>query len=403
MPFTIRPEWVWWAIAVLGGAYLLSASVVILRRLVFERQRRLLERLEVCFADASHGRERAVAAVAAAPASLLWTLAADSSIPRRVHQLVAESLVRRQGAPALSALASRTNARGARRIAALRALALTGAADTWALLRATLVDASTEVVAATVSLLTEMGDRRAAALLIDLLISGSHPRSRVATALESFSADIWDLLVPLLTADNAIVRYWGTMLLRNHPAGPGTLERLEALAGDADPMVRKAALYALARLGGAETSPVAVRCLADPVPYVRAYAVRALAAWTVPGNLGPIVPLLADRDWWVRSAVKEALAAAGESMEPALLPYLTHPDPFARNGAAEVLQNTGGFERLVLREAAGRPDPARRSLIGTLADAGGVRMWESVLTRLPEHARERAREILTAVRLSAGV
>lgn len=400
--FTVQPEWVWRATAVLGGIYVVTGLVVVFRRLVFERQRRLLTRLELCFADAARGRERAAEAVATAPVSLLWTLEADSSTPRRVHQVVAESLVHRVGAPALSALASRAGARGARRIAALRALALTGAADTWPLLSATLRDSSPEVVAATVSLLGEMGDRRAAALLIDLLVSGGYPRSRVATALEGFSTDVWDLLLPLLSAEDAIVRYWGALLLRNHPAAPGTVARFEALTADPAPMVRKAALFALARLGGPETSPVAARCLADPVPFVRAYAVRALAAFAVPGSLTGIVPLLADRDWWVRSAVKEALAAAGESMEPAVIPYLRHPDPFARNGAAEVLQNSGGFERLLLREATAPPDPARRSTIGLLADAGGVRMWDSVLARLPEAARRRAREILGAAKLSTG-
>ncbi|MEP6592803.1 MAG: hypothetical protein ABJC51_03880, partial [Acidobacteriota bacterium] len=79
----------------------------------------------------------------------------------------------------------------------------------------------------------------------------------------------------------------------------------------------------------------------------------------------------------------------------------SHPDAFARNGAAEVLQNTGGFERLLTLEASGPSDPQRLVLLEKLASAGGLRMSDGVLQRLPPSAQLRARALLTTVRLSA--
>ncbi len=400
MPAALRAEAIWWASVVAGAFYVLTAAVVVIRRRGFERQRRLLDRIDAGLAGGNAGQESLAAVVRAAPLAALWALGSDSSIPRRVHQVVAEALVQRHGADALGAIVSRGRGRGHRRIAALRALALTNAADGWRLLRLALADPRREVVGATVTLLGELEDRRAGELLVDALKTGRYPRSRVATALESSADEIGDLLVPLLSSSDPHVRYWSAMLIRRYDL-PGMGGLIEALTADPNPMVRKAGLYALGRMRTAWAAETARRCLADPVPYVRAYAVRAIAALGVRATLTAVIPLLADRDWWVRTAVKEALERAGEDIEHAVIPYLSHADAFARNGAAEVLQNTGGFERLLTTEATGPSDPQRLILLEKLASAGGLRMSDGVLQRLPPSARERARALLASVRLSA--
>lgn len=397
----LRTEWIWWASVVAGLAYLLTAGVVISSRLGFERRRRVLARVERHLANGVAGRRAAVAALASAPLSHLWSLGADASMPRPVHHAVADALLRRVGAGRLLEAAAHQARRGSRRIAALRVLALTGAPDTWRVLALALSDADGLALAATISLLGELEDPRAGDLLVEALKAGRYPRSRIATAIERSPVNTRHLLVPLLAATDAGIRFWGPMLLTRYPTTPEVTGRLEALASDADPMVRKSALYALARMSGAGTALVAVRALQDPVPFVRAYAVRALGALGAVAHLPALTPLLADRDWWVRSAVKEALAAAGPAVESALIPYLSHPDSFARNGAAEVLQNTGGFERLLMIEARGPSDPRRLVLLEMLASAGGLRMWDGVLLRLPPEAQTRAREILRTIQLFA--
>ncbi|MEO8519733.1 MAG: HEAT repeat domain-containing protein [Acidobacteriota bacterium] len=396
----LRAASIWWASVAAGALYALTALVVIVRRLGFERQRQVLDAVEAGLAAGAAGQDALAAAVASAPLTLLWALGSDASVPRSVHQIIAAALVHRLGPDRLAAVVDRASARSARRIAALRALALTRQVDSWRLLRAALNGSSREVAGATVALLGELEDRRASELLVEALTTGRYPRSRVATALESSAEDIGDLLVPLLSSDDAHVRYWSAMLIRRHDL-PGMSGLIEALTTDSNPMVRKAGLYALGRMGTARAAETARRCLGDPVPYVRAYAVRAIAALGVRATLTSVIPLLADRDWWVRTAVKEALERAGADIEHAVIPYLSHPDAFARNGAAEVLQNTGGFERLLTLEASGPSDPQRLVLLEKLASAGGLRMSDGVLQRLPPSAQRRARALLTTVRLSA--
>ncbi len=398
----LRTEWIWWACVAAALAYLLTAAVVIVSRRGFERRRRVLERVERHLANGVAGRRAAVAALGSAPLSHLWSLGGDASVPRPIHHAVADALLRRVGAGRLSQTAARQARWGPRRIAALRALALTGAPDIWRLLALALSDANGVALAATIGLLGELEDPRAGDLLVEALKAGRYPRSRIATAIESSSVNTRHLLVPLLSATDAGVRFWGPMLLARYTTTPDVTGRLEVLASDADPMVRKAALYALARMGGRGTGPVAVLALQDPVPFVRAYAIRALGALSAVEHLSAITPLLADRDWWVRSAVKEALVAAGPAVESALVPYLSHPDYFARNGAAEVLQNTGGFERLLMIEARGPSNPRRLAVLEMLASAGGLRMWDGVLLRLPPEAQTRAREILQTTHLFSG-
>src|SRR5204862_5485071 len=106
------------------------------------------------------------------------------------------------------------------------------------------------------------------------------------------------------------------------------------LGGDPEPMVRAAAVETLRAVGGAAVISTAFPLLDDPVPFVRAHAARALATNHRRELTAFVAALLADEEWWVRSAAKESLEAIGPSAVDHLVPYLEHPDRFARNGAA---------------------------------------------------------------------
>ena len=79
-----------------------------------------------------------------------------------------------------------------------------------------------------------------------------------------------------------------------------------------------------------------------------------------------IARLLADERWWVRTAAKDALRGMGADAVPSLLSILAHDDPFARNGAAEVLQDVGFVDFLAL-------DNPRSPLLERIYEAGGER------------------------------
>jgi HEAT repeat protein len=293
-----------------------------------------------------------------------------------------------------------TPARGRRawdRVAALRVLALADSPGWPEYLVHALADGTRDVVGSTVALLGQLDDPRAARILVDGLRAGAFSRSRIATALEANGQDVASVLVDDLQSPQADVRYWAAMLLRRRPETPGLATRLVVLTSDPEAFVRKAALDALASVGGPGAIEAAQVALGDPASYVRAQAARSLGVLGVRSSASLVLPLLADADWHVRAAAKEYLEAMGPAVEHLVIPWLSHPDGFARNGAAEVLQNVGTFERLVAEEARGPSQHTRLIALEQLAAAGGYRMWDAVLSRIPERDRPKAHALLSAL------
>jgi HEAT repeat protein len=292
-----------------------------------------------------------------------------------------------------------------RRIAALRLLAYQGYSGIVPLLGQAVSDSDSEVVGAAVAILGRIPDTKAAEILINAIKNRQYAASRVATYLDRFPIPISHMLRPLLHSDDATVRYWGVTLLARHKPAAGVERDLAALTADPAPLVRRAAVASLTRVNIAEGVKAARDLLADPVWYVRAHAARAIGDAGDPELAPLIAPLLADREWWVRTAAKDALQRMGSEVWSTLVPYLDHSDAFARNGAAEVLQNIGILDSLIVLEAATvRPSPAKIEMLRKITSAGGTRMAEALLDRVDPTSRSRVRELLSTLGLElAGV
>ena len=156
------------------------------------------------------------------------------------------------------------------------------------------------------------------------------------------------------------------------------------VARDEDPNVRAAAAEALAGAGTTAIQPL-IGLASDPVWYVRAHAARSIGAHGRLRLARFVTPLLADRSWWTRAAAKEALERFGEPASNMVVEYLDHEDRFARNGAAEVLQNTGYLERLALA-ARETPDGFEARLLERAYRAGGERLARATEDRADRHA-----------------
>jgi HEAT repeat protein len=105
---------------------------------------------------------------------------------------------------------------------------------------------------------------------------------------------------------------------------------------------RTRACRALGRLGLWTSVGVLVGALSDPSQSVRAQAARALAELGDARSVPALVDLLGDASWWVRARAAQALGALGEPGRAALRwCAATHPDPFARERAAEALARDG--------------------------------------------------------------
>jgi HEAT repeat protein len=297
------------------------------------------------------------------PRRSIERLAADSGTPRSVAKALATHAALKQRARLIRQASTHGSERGlVRRIAALRILALADHPDVLRLLTLALGSGDRDVAGAAVSLLGAIPDARAALLLVGALRARLYPQSRVAARLDRFPVDIPHVITPLIEDGDPTVRYWGATLLARYAGAAAVAEALAGLAGDHDASVRKAAVESVGVVGGAAAVNAALRLLDDPAWLVRAQAARTLGDLKRHELAPRVAPLLADVQWWVRAAAMDALQAMGPAVASAVAPFLDHEDRFARNGAAEVLQNLG-----VLEEVAGR---------AAQGDAPAQTLWE---------------------------
>jgi HEAT repeat protein len=249
------------------------------------------------------------------------------------------------------------------------------------------------------SLLGASRDPRAIDLLFGALRSQLHPASRVAMYLDRSPQPLDNRLKALVTDPEPVMRLWSATLLARYPGGD-TEALLATLADDNDGRVRKAAIQTLGAIGDELAVSCARKLLKDPVTYVRAHAARAL------GELGrsecaeEVAPLLGDANWWVRLAAKESLTSMGSDVWPVLMRSLGHSDQFVRNGAAEVFQNLGVLDSLIVMEAASdNPSPIKIDMLHRIAAAGGVRFTDSLIERAGEQVGPRIRQLLATIGL----
>ncbi|MFM9435806.1 HEAT repeat protein [Janthinobacterium sp. CG_23.3] len=283
------------------------------------------------------------------PRDALYRLACDGAQPDWLKDALAAGALARYGARRLlREAAGRQGRRGRgnpwRRIGALHLLCQVRAAGMHALLCEALAQPDRAVAAAAVTLLGTLGDRAAAAILVGALRRNWYARTCLAGQLERFPDDVAELLLPLLDDAEPAVRVWGIRLLAPRRGLARLDARLAAHADDADAAVRKAAVQALGELGGPLAATVASRLVADTTGFVRAHAARALGRLFDPSRQGDgalVAPLLADRDWWVRLAAREALAAMGSAVWRDVAAQTHSADAFARDGAREVLRQIG--------------------------------------------------------------
>lgn len=319
--------------------------------------------------------------------------AADQATPIWVAQALAEHALERDPARLLREAASHRGERGRwRRIAALHIVCRSGHADLIPVLRRALRDDDRDVAAAAVSLLGTVPHPEAAALLVTALRTRLYVQSRVAARLDRFPLEVAELVAPLIRDADPASRFWGATLLARYGARPGVAAALVQLRTDPDASVRKAAIESLGRIGGPAAVEAARHLLRDPAWVVRAHAARALGGLARPDLAADVVPLLADRQWWVRAAAKDALVAMGPAAAPFVATLLDHDDRFARNGAAEVLQNLGVLDDLATR--AGDHESPGLPLLRKAAAAGGAVLASSIVARSSPAVSARIRALL---------
>jgi len=266
-------------------------------------------------------------------------------------------------------------------VQAVRILARAGRPEALPALERMLSSSDEDVRAAAVTILGDVEDERATALLIEALHTGACP-PRWASAQLDRRRIPKVLLLPLLDDEAPDVRAVATRLLARVDASEAEADEiLLRLCSEPEADVRAAACSALGERGSPGATQRIVPMLRDPVWFVRVRAARALGRLHDVNSAGKIAELLDSPFWWVRQAAKDTLVDLGPGVKDQLVPLLDHHDAFARNSCAEVLQNLGVVDDLVA-EADNAPDTARASaataLLRKILAAGGDRVAEAV-------------------------
>ena len=327
--------------------------------------------------------------------------AAEQNLPLHAFDTLVALIDERWTLASLVADAARhDSARGKwRRMTALRILARLEHPHAMNLVARAVDEADVDVASCALALLGRSHDARAVELLVGALRSQHLSPERVAVHIDQSPQHMGARLAQLLDDTNPVVRQWAATLLARYPDEP-VEHALGTLTLDADPRVRKAAIQTLGRLGGEEAAACALRLLTDAVSYVRAHGVRALGELGRSDQASRVAMLLGDADWWVRLAARESLEMMGADVWPVLVRCLEHHDKFVRNGAAEVMQNLGVLDSLIVLEAASdNPASTKVAMLQRIAAAGGVRFTESLVERVGPVVGPRVRELLDTMGL----
>lgn len=379
---------------------------VIIGRLLYEQKRTVADRIGNLLdhqadplMEPQHFRARADKYLSTLTVHRLKRVITDTVLKPEVNEIICHHLVDRIGLQRIQkeALARARSHSPWERITALHILAFGRTEDAWTALEKALIAPDLRIVATAVTILGNLPHTHAAELLAKALIDGRYSASRISTFLDRCPLDLSSLVGSFMSHPSPNVRYWGAIMLRRYPEFTEGKEGLASLTHDQHPQVRRAAIESLSLLGSNLAAEAARRLLTDEVAFVRAHAARALGNLRQIDAAPEVAALLADREWWVRYAAKVSLEAMGSPAIPHILPFLKHPDRFARNGAAEVLQNLDYFEQLLITELLEPGDPERLALLDQLAQAGGVRMSEAMINRLPREARQNASPLLSSL------
>jgi HEAT repeat protein len=369
------------SVAVIVVAWLLFSAWVVADRIAYDRRVRAVRQ----------GRGGRL------PWRMLARLAADSSSDPELADSLARYVLERDEAGVLAAAYG--EGKSWHRVEALRILARAGRPLSVGSLQRMLEDDDEEVAATAATILADIDGDEATSVLIAGLGHGGSQTRWIAALLERRGVPA-RLVRPLVDSPAPDARGAALRLLgaSTEPA-EWIDDELERRCDDLLPDVRASAARALGRRGRPAAATTLQRLLEDLVWFVQAQAARALGRIGSVESARPIAVLLASTEWWVRQAAKDALVELGPQVRDDLVSLLEHPDPFARNSLAEVLQDIGVVDSLVADVQSIPPTltaPESELTLRRVLNAGGPRFAAAVLARIRPEFHDRFTASLSA-------
>jgi HEAT repeat protein len=183
--------------------------------------------------------------------------------------------------------------------------------------------------------------QRVAKRAVERYLSREIPEKFTLPPLQALGRHVVPLLVQALQDEAWEVRKaacWALGKIGDPQAIPPLLQALQDEAWG----VRKAACWALGAIGDPQAIPPLLQALQDEAWWVRAAACEALGKIGDPQAIPHLAQALQDEDWWVRKAACEALGAIGDPQAiPPLLQALQDEALGVRKAACEALGAIG--------------------------------------------------------------
>lgn len=247
-----------------------------------------------------------------------------------------------------------------------------------------LQDPGEEVREAALYALGRIGTREALESMLDALNEGDRwSQEKVAEAVEEAGDESRRVLVGLLRDGNPVRRAFAAEVMGGIGGAEEAVYLEEALA-DEEVDVRARAADSLGRMRHRLARPALLQALEDPAWQVRSQAVKALGIIGEEKDVPRLVDKLRDTEWWVRNNAAAALREMGESGEGPLVEMLWDADRFARETAAQALEESSVVERLIKDMREGDEEPGGGRVIHRMAEIGSVGTIVQVLSDLPD-------------------
>lgn len=251
-------------------------------------------------------------------------------------------------------------------------------------LRELLWDGKEEVREAALYALGRMGTREALEAMVEALERGGRwSQEKVCEAVEEAGEESRRLLLELLKDENPVRRAFAAEVM----GVVGGAEEASCLAEALDDEavdVRARAADSLGRLLHRPSRPALLRALDDPAWEVRAQAAKALGRLGEPEDAPRLKEALRDGEWWVRNNAAGALREMGEAGEGPLVEALWDEDRFARETAAQALEEGSMVERIIKGVREGKEVEEGKRILHRLAEIGCTGTISQVLSDLPD-------------------
>jgi HEAT repeat protein len=262
-----------------------------------------------------------------------------------------------------------------------------------------LSDGKEEVREAALYALGRIGTAEALEVMLKALDLGDRwTQEKVAETVEEAGDQSRQLLAELLRDRNPVRRTFAAEVM-GRVGGSEEATYLEEALTDEEVDVRARAADSLGKMRNHPSRAYLIEALEDQDWRVRSQVVKALGMIGDEADAPRLVQALRDPEWWVRNNAAFALKEMGEAGEGPLVKALWDEDRFARETAAQALEESSLVERIVEDMRGTKHNPEGERIIHRLAEIGCVGTISQVLTDLSDQdVKARLASLLSDIR-----